>query len=730
MGYIYNEDARAIEDGTGAYATGGISPIATQINAVNPSSGTLSAMGIIYVNKTDPDTLVDYTVSFLCWAGVGYDVNVNVPSVVNRSAQGVYDSTLLRYVVSGASGSLNFGSKYYTKSGQSITMSYVQYTNNANYLIRFGHNKPFTENGTLFSVEGQTTSDGSRPNDVALDFAADTFWEHYLNSPTIGADVDIYSSRYGIFNHSWFNISGISTSDYGYYGMRIKKNGYYSYVPGSLTPISFGVMDQMGYDSDFLAYLLDTDRNTAYVNKYVDLDIELVRSTPGQGSGYVVEASARVRYGEHGSLTVLSQDGLTIHTYANTSTFNDDNYNPDTTEFIQQVPGQEMSIDNLLTTTYALDDATLIDFGAWLWANNLSNLEGNQTCPIENVLSCKRIPFDIESTSPNAEIRLGNVGTGISGGNPRPGGGSNYYVKKAVSYHSQYIGALRVPCYSSSGDNAADQKLWNNSASADYGKSANFWKKHTYGTFIDMQNKISIYLPYCGVQMLPTSSLYKKVTGPTGMPCLQGRVLHVVYYYDIIYATCAALVYYGGSVSNGVYTPGTLIAVFNGSCGVDIPVTASNRASNELALQKAGLNTIAGTATAGTTGLIGGLMSGNLIGGLLGGAAGAIGANIGGQAQKQVLELTQDTHFTTSGGFSSQIASYMSSSVTLFVESPIYTEPADYAHENGYPCNLSRNLSTLSGYTEIDGEVEIGNIPCYEKERLELKQALMDGFYL
>ena len=89
-----------------------------------------------------------------------------------------------------------------------------------------------------------------------------------------------------------------------------------------------------------------------------------------------------------------------------------------------------------------------------------------------------------------------------------------------------------------------------------------------------------------------------------------------------------------------------------------------------------------------------------------------------------------DTHYTTSGGFSSQLASFMSSSVTLIVDHVKYTRPSTYAHDNGFPCYLTRNLSKLKGYTELDGACELQHIACFEEERRELKKALMEGFYL
>jgi hypothetical protein len=39
-------------------------------------------------------------------------------------------------------------------------------------------------------------------------------------------------------------------------------------------------------------------------------------------------------------------------------------------------------------------------------------------------------------------------------------------------------------------------------------------------------------------------------------------------------------------------------------------------------------------------------------------------------------------------------------------------------------------LGDVVGYTELAGSIEIDSIPCLEEERILLKQALQEGFYL
>lgn len=378
-----------------------------------------------------------------------------------------------------------------------------------------------------------------------------------------------------------------------------------------------------------------------------------------------------------------TQSGGDVNIYINTSPNNDDVFDPDTSSSDTPVSGQAMSVDNLLTSSYAISETNLRNLGAWLWGGNLTTLYDIQTAPIENILSCKRIPFDVTGT--DTTVKLGNVDTLI-------------HADKTSTTHKQTIGSITVPV--------------------------------KYGDYMDYMSNISIYLPYIGIQTIPTALCFKQsmenakdkdgnnILDNSGnvikVPAVTGRSISVTYIYDIVYGSCCA----------DVAIDGTTYAYFNGMCGVDIPITASNRTANELSLVKQGGNIATGTGRAAVSGVAGGNP--------LGAVVNAVSNWLGGFVDLKKETLTQDTHYTTSGGMSSQIASYLPSSVILFVEQVVYTEPTTYKHENGYPCNISLNMKTLKGlgYTELDGSIEISNIPCLEEERAELKQALQDGFYI
>ena len=549
----------------------------------------------------------------------------------------------------------------------------------------------------FFSTAPVTKLNALTTTTNGLDEATD-----YFNTPTTPyMDIDVYTTGADgnkIVTFNWKNISNIPPGMYpASYMVRIGVN--YTAAPDA--QIRPTVLSILPYST---SYVIPGTRDTSYQVGYLDA----LQSMPSAAQGYaisqdwlaffvqlghtegdttVVDAQYLFKVENDGEITDSTDPGTggTIGTHDNTSPRYNDDYSGDSGSIDASGTGQSLSLDNVLTTSYALTKTQLTDFGRWLWTNDLSTtVYGNEVSPIENILSCKLIPFDVASAT-SANIWVGNIN-------------SNVACVIASTNHEFPVGSLTIgtPCG---------------------------------GTFLDEQNKISIYLPYCGIQSIPTGICYSKtletVTLPNGftkqIPKLTGRTLTVKYVFDMIYGTCAAL----------LYMDGALFGVYNGTCGIDIPLTQSNRASNQLALNRDGGNMIAGTITSGVSGAVGGGMSGGLGGAIIGGVINAAQSALSGLLHYQNNAANQETHFTTSGGFSSQIASFMSPYVTVFIE---YTDmdsiPQGYAHENGYPCNLNLNMSDIVGYTELDGSIEISDIPCLEEERVLLKQALQEGFYL
>lgn len=375
-------------------------------------------------------------------------------------------------------------------------------------------------------------------------------------------------------------------------------------------------------------------------------------------------------------------DGNTQIPHSNTDPGTNDSYADDDSEHDPQAPGQALSVDNLVSRSYVVTEAELMSFASFLWSNDLqATMYANQVSPIENLLSLKRLPFAVDTQQSQVEIFLGNVNTHVNG-YPTDDGHTQVINQNAIRF------------------------------------------KVIHDSYLDYETNITIYLPYCGMQSIPTSLCYEQYKDPVdGLPHIQGRKFQVTYYYDIIYGTCAAELAVFFTDDLGVDQK-EIFAVYNGNCGIDIPVTQSNRASTELSMIKSGGNAAVGILQSFVSG-VAGVLSGNP-----GAAVGSVSNMVATSLREVNNQQTQERHYTTSGGFSSQVASYLSASVVVLYDSPIYSEPSGFAHENGYPTNLFLKMSTLSGYTELDGSIEIEGIACLDEERELLKQALMDGFYL
>lgn len=523
----------------------------------------------------------------------------------------------------------------------------------------------------------------------------------------IGLDVldvsDIYDfgqSNMTIFAavDAYFNQPTTATCEFNLYTLGRGHTTLYTLIAENLTPVS--PLTDADYDI-FIGVTAYSDRDGAQFatfpyNQYkVEFSYDAVYSAlydneeeqaDTQGYFYI---KAILRHTENGDAVIDQEQYFTISTttaeiidsspdiniYVDTPPESDQHYNTDEDELEGQAPGQNLSVDNLLTTSYVLTESELIAFGQFMWANDLTTtMYAYQTAPIENILSCKRIPFEETGTpAPMPDgIKLGNVATGIT-------------ADIVNSSHRKVIGTFSLP--------TNKFKPW-----------------MAFSDFV----QVSIYLPYIGIVKVPNTLCWRK-TSSNG---IAARTVQVEYIYDILLGSCAAIL----SVYDATLQDYVMFASYNGQCSIDIPITASNRSEIELSLIKTGVNGVAGSLTR----FVEGMTTGNIGGALVG----TVGDLFSTYARYKADQITADTHYQTSGGISSQVASLMSNGVYVFMEYPDYTEPDTYAHEYGYPCNISLNLSGLSGYTEIEHGVDFSGIPAFNEELEILEQFLTSGFYL
>lgn len=193
-----------------------------------------------------------------------------------------------------------------------------------------------------------------------------------------------------------------------------------------------------------------------------------------------------------------------------------------------------------------------------------------------------------------------------------------------------------------------------------------------YNSFLDYApyTSVLLYLPYYGFTELDTN-------------IVMGRNIEVSYVIDP--AT--------GNANIEIYASGNVVQIFSCQCGVDIPITASNRAQIEASL-----------------------VSGILRNGFQG-------------AGDVVMGIPQ-VHYNTTGTLSSSASTYSYTAPYLLIKRPVYNQVAGYGHNNGYLCRQEKQLSSLKGYTEVDPSIDLSNIPATLEELEELRQILSTGFYI
>lgn len=190
--------------------------------------------------------------------------------------------------------------------------------------------------------------------------------------------------------------------------------------------------------------------------------------------------------------------------------------------------------------------------------------------------------------------------------------------------------------------------------------------------------EVICYLPYIGFVELNVKEILNKT-------------ITLKYIYDVITGVCTAC-FYAGDIE---------ICKYSGTIAIDIPITASNRAQVE-----------AGYITS-AIGALTSLKSRNW----LGVAGSAFGA------------LMNQNHFTTKGSPSPSCDAFDEQKAFIIIDYPVYYPPTNYAHDYGYPCNLSMKLGNCKGFTKC-ANVDVDGLACTEEERAELKRLLESGVYL
>lgn len=201
-----------------------------------------------------------------------------------------------------------------------------------------------------------------------------------------------------------------------------------------------------------------------------------------------------------------------------------------------------------------------------------------------------------------------------------------------------------------------------------------------YNNFLDFEpyTKISMYLPFYGTVMLDSSIVV-------------GRTISIKYIIDVITGTAKIKILHD---SKTLYE-------YKCTCGADLPITSSNRASVEMGYISSGI------------GLASSVASGNLIGGTM-----------------SLLNMAQSQfHSTTAGNCNGVLNFHDSREVTVIVDRPVYQELVNFNASHGRVCNLSKKLGDLSGFTICNENVRL-NFNCLKTEEEMLRSILSSGFII
>ena len=289
----------------------------------------------------------------------------------------------------------------------------------------------------------------------------------------------------------------------------------------------------------------------------------------------------------------------------------------------------------VLTSTFHMTKERLVQLGQFLWGSSIfdefSLINNN---PIENIISCKAIPYAISGTT--QEITLGNVKTGVNG------------EKISQNFSKQTIGSVAIA-------------------------------EH-YKNFLDYApyTNVIIYLPYIGFKELDAS-------------LVMGKTLRIEYTLDVITGGCLAQIYVGK----------IRLYEFTGNIGVDISITASNRAQVESAYINAGV------------GVVSSAMSGN--------ATGAVNSIIG--------AATSQYHYSGTGNPSPSCVASTNRTCYVVIDRPQYQPLKAFNHTRGRMCCLSKTIGSLKGYTVCDGNIDISGISATDEEKDEIVNILSTGFF-
>lgn len=221
-------------------------------------------------------------------------------------------------------------------------------------------------------------------------------------------------------------------------------------------------------------------------------------------------------------------------------------------------------------------------------------------------------------------------------------------------------------------------KVSNNFTKQNIGSILITEKYHNFLDYAPYTNVI-IYLPYVGFKELDTN-------------LVMGKTLSISYTVDIITGGCLCQI-----KSNNVK-----LYEFNGNMGIDIPITASNRAQVEAGYISSGI------------GIASSVASGNIVGAV---------TSLINSAESQY-------HYASSSSPNPMCVASTNRTCYVILDRPTYQTLKSFNHTRGKKCYLTKTINTLKGYTICDEHIDLSGIRATDSEKEELIKILSSGFFV
>lgn len=221
-------------------------------------------------------------------------------------------------------------------------------------------------------------------------------------------------------------------------------------------------------------------------------------------------------------------------------------------------------------------------------------------------------------------------------------------------------------------------KVSNNFTVQNIGSIVILEKYHNFLDYAPYTNVI-IYLPYVGFKELDTN-------------LVMGKTLSISYTVDIITGGCLCQI-----KSNNVK-----LYEFNGNMGIDIPITASNRAQVEAGYISSGI------------GIASSVASGNIVG----------------AATSLINSAESQYHYASTSSPNPMCVASTNRTCYVILDRPTYQTLKSFNHTRGKKCYLTKTINTLKGYTICDEHIDLSGIRATDSEKEELIKILSSGFFV